>query len=226
MNQRIMSLTGNIAGIITITSSCIVHILDDCICEQLVIDTSPRASIYFIGDITKISSITIKSGCFLYSSKSIYGFIGNSPLIVLDVPSGPDNHVYIGGNYSSSEIKVIQRSNITLNGHFRLLSSEPGSRLSEVTIFNGSIIESINIKSMILLNCPLYLLMKLKNPNTTPGAGHDNLIQGHEVKEVIFENGVGEFLYKINEPGIYVLTVYLQKDNDCIPIGNKTITVY
>jgi len=227
IQQKLIELNGEYLTPIKINSSAIIKINDDCRCEKIIIDSIENPSIYFIGDISRVKILEIKCPCNITSpfTREFKGY-EFSPIIDLNFNNNiPGSLVSFTGNMSASTINVNSFTKLRLKGKFNNLTIKPELENIELRLCGDTKITSINISSNTLVTCEKEVFDKLKDPDQTPGRGHNMLIVDKTSYILNFINGKAFLSIIISEPGDYSITSSLYLNNDNILIGENDIHV-
>jgi len=227
IQQKLIELNGEYLAPIEIKSSAIIKINDDCICEKIIIDSIENPSIYFIGDISRVRILEIKCSCNITSpSTSEFKGFAFSPIIDININNSIQRSlISFTGNMSTSTINVNSFTKLMLNGKFNYLNIIPELENIELRLCGDTKINSIDIRSNTLVTSKKESFDKLKDPEQTPGKGHDMLLVDKTSYILNFINGKCVLSINISEPGDYSITSSLYLDNDDILIGENDVHV-
>ena len=226
LQQQLIELNDRFINPIEITSSAMIRLQDDCLCEKIIINSSDVSSVYFIGDITKIKILEIKSPCYIYTNTTPINSQMLNPTVNIDIHNNfVNSFVSLYGNLCKSNIVLYSYTTLWLDGKFHILTILCNPTPIPVNLSLNTFIKNIYIETLTLITASKDIFDKLKNPNLTPGIGHDKLVLNKQSYKATFTNGIGNIITRISEPGEYSICVSLNLDNKDILIDSKDITI-
>lgn len=226
IEQQLLELENHFQDPIEINSSAQIRINNSCSCEKIIINGPENSKIYFIGDISKIKIIEIKSPCYIYSNFTQDFSTMNFPILSIQLSSySTENKIYINGNFLQSNLILHSYCNIYISGTIGLLSVDLMLPQIPILLSLNTEIKSINLYSYVNITGEEQIINKLKDPMQTPGVGHDKINVDMLSFKASTVNGEATLTIKIPDSGSYTVSAYLSLDNSNKLIASKNITI-